>query len=110
IFQLKKADGSVTSNLNEAVTLQVRSHGSDGISGVEVDTENPYATDFPASSQNLVEKNDVFVNIDKLKIEFSKPVDTPPTLQLEIYQSENGAIVPLLSDDINLGISAVTAE
>lgn len=110
IFQLKKADGSVTSDLNEAVALQVRSHGLDGVSGIEVDTENPYATDFPASSQNLVEKNDVFVNIDKLKIEFSKPVDTPSILQLEIYQSENGAIVPLLSDDFSLGISAVTAE
>lgn len=110
IFQLKKADGSVTTDLNEAVALQVRSHGSDGVSGVEVDTENRYATDFPVSTQNLVEKNDVFIYIDKLKIEFSKAVDTPPTLQLEIYQSENGAIVPLRSDNIDLGISAVTAE
>lgn len=111
IFTLKKEDGLDTTNPNDAVALQVRSHGSDGISGVEVDTENPYATDFPVSTQNLVEKNDMFIDIDKLRIEFSKQVsNASPSLRLEFYYWENGSVNSVPSTSFNADLSAASAD
>jgi type II secretory pathway pseudopilin PulG len=111
IFTLKKEDGSDTTNPNDAVALQVRSHGSDGVSGVEVDTENPYATDFPISTQNLVEKNDMFIDIDKLRIEFSTQVsNASPSLRLQFYYWENGSVNWVPSASFNADLSSVSVE
>jgi type II secretory pathway pseudopilin PulG len=113
IFKLRDKDGNETTDLDEAVVLQVRSHGSDGISGVEVDAENPYASNFPASSQNLIEKNDVFIKIDKLRIEFSKQVSIASSdLKLGFYfwDYTDGSVLSVPSEVFSADLSAVSAE